>query len=164
MIDPHVIKHLELHYLKELEAFSLYWTLSLFFHQPKVNLPGFSKFFGCESESELGHAQEFAEFVLNLAHTSTVSIKTSIPTCEIITVTPLEALNMAIDAEKKILNNLELIHGDDSYVDEFLDKFIKEQFDSIEKLTRMIVEVEACGNNDFFLRQLDRELLKSLSN
>ncbi|XP_002162330.1 soma ferritin [Hydra vulgaris] len=132
----------------QLYASYIYLRMAYHFDRGNIALPGFSKFFKGLSDEERAHAEELIKYQ-NLRGGLVVIDDIKAPMDEWIT--PNNALEEAFNLKKKVNDAILNLDGianshQDPHLHDFLTKrFLREQVESIKKISNLITNAKRCG-------------------
>lgn len=133
----------------ELYASYVYQSMAIYFDRDDVALPGFSKFFKHNSDEEREHAEKFMKYQNKRG--GLVVYKEVAKPEKVEWSSGLEALEAALDLEKKVNQSLLDIHavgsanGDANFCDFIESEFLNEQVEAIKELGEFITKAKRAG-------------------
>jgi len=133
----------------ELYASYVYQSMAMYFNRDDVALPGFSKFFAKNSEEEREHAEKFMKYQ-NKRGGRVVFRDVQKPEKDEWG-TGLDALQTALDLEKRVnqslldLHGLSSSHNDANFCDFLESEYLNEQVDAIKELGDLIAKAKRAG-------------------
>lgn len=133
----------------ELYASYVYQSMSMYFDRDDVALPGFSKLFKKNSDEEREHAEKFMKYQ-NSRGGRVVFRDVQKPEKDEWG-TGLEALQTALDLEKRVNQSLLDLHGlagshnDPNFCDFIESEFLNEQVEAIKELGDLITKAKRAG-------------------
>lgn len=133
----------------ELTASYVYQSMAFYFDRDDIALHGFHKFFKKSSEEEREHAEKLMKYQ-NKRGGRVVLREIAKPEKDEWG-TGLEALETALDLEKKVNQSLLDLHqvastNNDAHLSDFIEgEFLDEQVESIKKLSEMITKLKRAG-------------------
>jgi len=133
---------------EELYASIVYMNMAAYFDRPSVARNGYAKFFRAQSQEEYNHASKLIDYINSRNSTvGRIKITDDVPKSEWLS--PVEALQDAIEVEKDIYGKLQYIHiladqkCQDSHLTDFLEgQFFTEQVESIQELQTMLTKIK----------------------
>lgn len=134
----------------ELYASYVYQSMGMYFDRDDVALPGFSSFFSKNSEEEREHAEKLMKY-LNKRGGRIVLADIKRPDKDEWG-KGLEALQTALDLEKKVNQSLLDLHGlatskEDPNLTDFLEgEYLEEQVEAIKELGDLITKCKRAGD------------------
>ncbi|XP_065333844.1 soma ferritin isoform X1 [Cloeon dipterum] len=146
----------------ELYASHVYLTIASYFDQDDVALKGFHKFFKECSDEEREHGEKMMKY-LNVRGGRLVMKGIEDPPSQANYSSPLLALQFALFLEKKVNQSLLDMHkvssdrNDPQFCDFIECEYLKEQVESMKKLSDLITNVNRVGEG-LGVYMLDKEL------
>lgn len=142
------------------EQYSGFIYLSLALRMDELNYKGFSKWLTAHFHEELGHAQQFIEF---MQKREAVPVLEDIEMKQFSDMEPLEAAKIILEHEKLVTERIYKIHDlakqkDDYATEIFMHQFIEEQIEE-EATAREIVDLFSLAQDSISARfAVDRQL------
>ena len=149
----------------ELTASYAYQSMAFYFDRDDIALSGFSGFFAHNSEEEREHAEKFMKY-LNKRGGRVVFGDVKKPEKDEWG-TGLDALQAALDLEKKVNQSLLDIHAlatdkNDPHLTDFLEgEFLSEQVEAIKELGDLITKLKRAGPSGLGEYLFDKDLKSS---
>ena len=149
----------------ELYASYVYQSMAYYFDRDDIALPGFSAFFSHNSEEEREHAEKLMKYLNKRGGRVTYSDIKRPEKDE--WGTGLDALQAALDLEKKVNQSLLDIHAlatekNDPHLTDFLEgEYLDEQVEAIKELGDLITKLKRAGPTGLGEYIFDKDLKSS---
>jgi ferritin heavy chain len=149
----------------ELNASYVYHSMAFYFDRDDIALPGFHKFFKHNSDEEREHAEKLMKY-LNKRGGRVVLQDVKKPTRDEWG-SGLEALEAALDLEKKVNQSLLNLHSvassqNDAHLTNFLEEeYLDEQVEAIKELADLITKLKRAGPQGLGEYIFDKDLSDS---